>query len=404
MRFGPFRITPVLSIALALLAPAATLAQTEIVVWHGYRGGERAAFEKVVAEYNKARAGKIVVKTLAVPFDALPDKISAAVPRGKGPDVFIFAQDRLGGWADTTAAPIDFYVEADVKKRFLPLTLDAMTYRDTIYGLPINFKVITMIYNKDLVKTPPKTSGELVKLAKQHTDAAAGKFGLAYPYADFYYHAALMNAFGGAVFDQNRKPTLDRPENIKALELMMKWYDQDGIMPAEASTTLITTLFIQGRAAIVFSGPWFLGELPAEVNFGLAKLPKIDEAGGTPMKPWTTVEGAFISAPSEHQDEAYDFIEFLTDKPAALIMALDGGQTPSNLAVYDDQRVKSNEVLMAFYEQAETAVPMPNYREMKPFWGRVTTAMNRIVRKTASPASAMADAQKELLGDLQQGN
>ena len=47
-------------------------------------------------------------------------------------------------------------------------------------------------------------------MAKKLTNAAAGRFGLAYAYTDFYYHAALMNGFGGGVFDAGRKPTLER--------------------------------------------------------------------------------------------------------------------------------------------------------------------------------------------------
>ena len=30
-----------------------------------------------------------------------------------------------------------------------------MTYRGTVYGLPLNYKVITLIYNQKLVPTPP---------------------------------------------------------------------------------------------------------------------------------------------------------------------------------------------------------------------------------------------------------
>ena len=40
------------------------------MVWHGYRGGEKEAFEKVIANFNQANAGKIKVTTLAVPYDA----------------------------------------------------------------------------------------------------------------------------------------------------------------------------------------------------------------------------------------------------------------------------------------------------------------------------------------------
>ena len=76
-----------LALALAGALPAAA---ADLVVWHAYRGGEKDAFEKVIAAYNAANAAKgVKVSTLAVPYDALADKITAAVPRGMGPDVFI---------------------------------------------------------------------------------------------------------------------------------------------------------------------------------------------------------------------------------------------------------------------------------------------------------------------------
>ncbi|MGB5294535.1 MAG: extracellular solute-binding protein [Thermoanaerobaculia bacterium] len=381
-----------------ILVPLGALAQTELVVWHAYRGGEKAAFEKAVAEYNKAKGGSIVVSTLAVPYDAYADKITAAVPRGKGPDVFIYAQDRLGGWieAGNTIEPLDFFLEDEITSRFLPTTMEAMTYQDTVYGLPLNYKVITQIYNKKLVSSPPKTSGELVANAQKMTDATVGKFGLAYAYNDFYYHAALMNAFGGGVFGADGKPTMNSAANVKALEYLMMWADEKKILPAEPSTALITSLFNEGKAGIVFSGPWFLGEIDAGVDFGLALLPTIDEAG-SPMRPWMTVEGVYIGAPSQHKDEAYDFAKFLTDKPAGVIMAVEGRQTPANTAVYDDAKVAADPILQAFRKQVEVAVPMPNKAEMTMVWSPATTAMNVIIKKNATPKAAMEEAQKEVV-------
>ena len=306
-------LKPMVSAALLLAfltAPLLALAETDLVVWHAYRGKERTAFEMVLAAFNADNVGHIKVSPLAVPYDAYADKITAAVPRGRGPDVFIFAQDRLGGWVEAggTIEPIDFYLDDEVIAKFIPSTMEAMTYQGSIYGLPVNFKVVTMIYNTDLIKTPPASSGELVKLAKPLTDAAAGKFGLAYSYSDFYYHSALMNAFGGGVFKDGRDPVLNQPENVQSLELMMQWYDRDGILPAEPSSSLITQLFNQGDAAIVFSGPWFLSEISSEVPYALATLPTIDEAGGAPMRPWMTVEGAHIAMPSTKKDAAFEFV------------------------------------------------------------------------------------------------
>jgi len=383
---------------MAVLLPAVAAAQIELVVWHAYRGKERTAFEHVVEMFNQAHAGDIAVSTLAVPYDAYADKITAAVPRGKGPDVFIFAQDRLGGWVEAggTMEPIDFYLTDEQIDQFIGTTMAAMTYQGSIYGLPINFKVVTMIYNTSMVKEPPRTSGELIRVAREHTNQAAGKFGLAYSYSDFYYHSALMNAFGGGVFEDGRDPLLNRPENVRSLELMMKWFKEDGVLPAEPSSSLITMLFNQGDAAIVFSGPWFLSEIAADVPYALAPLPQIDEAGGAPMRPWMTVEGAYIAAPSANKDQAFEFVTYLTGVEAGKVMALEGRQTPANRLVYDDPEVAGDPELSAFRKQVENAEPMPNFAEMTMVWSPATTAMNSIVRGAATPEAALAQAQQDV--------
>lgn len=377
-------------------------AQTELTVWHAYRAEEKAAFEKVVAAYNASKAGKVHLTPLAVPYDAFADKITAAVPRGKGPDIFIYAQDRLGGWieAGNTVEPIDFYLDDAVKARFIPTTMQAMTYQGTVYGLPLNYKVITMIYNKKLVATPPKTSAELVALARKLTDEKAGRFGLAYSYADFYYHACLMNGFGGGVFDAQRKPTLNSPANVKSLDFLMKWATVDKILPAEPSTALITSLFNDGKTGIVFSGPWFLGEIAKTIQYGLAPLPTLNEAGGKPMRPWMTVEGVYIAGPSKSKEAAFDFVKYVTDMPSAKIMALAGRQTPSNKNVYDDAQVAGDAVLKAFRTQVDVAIPMPNLPEMTMVWSPATTAMNAIIHKASTPKAAMDVAQQALEKDV----
>lgn len=389
------------SLLLAALLPALAAAQEKLVVWHAYRGAEKAAFEKVIATYNARATTKVKVDPLAVPYDAFADKITAAVPRGKGPDVFIYAQDRLGGWieAGNTVEPIDFYVDDALKARFIPTTIEAMTYRGSLWGLPFNYKCITLIYNKKLVQAPPKTTAELAALAKKLTQRAAGRFGLAWAYGDFYYVASLINGFGGAVFGPGGKPAINAPDNVKALELLVRW-GKEGFLPAEPSTALITSLFNEGRSAMVLSGPWFLGEVAKGIDYGLAPLPLISEAANRPMRPWMTVEGVFIAAPSKQKEAAFDFVRYATDVEAARIMALEGRQSPAVKAVYDDPRISTDGVLAAFRKQVEVAVPMPNLPEMTMVWSPATTALNKINRGSATPREALDVAQQAIEKDV----
>ena len=381
----------------------------ELVVWHAYRGGEKAAFEKVAKLYeSKMAAQGVKVSTLAIPYDAYADKISASVPRGKGPDVFIYAQDRLGGWIESgkTVEPIDFFMDKAIREQFLPGMLDAMTYKSSVYGLPLNYKSITLIYNKDLVKTPPKTSTEMVKLAKSLTKADSGRYGLAYWYTNFYFHAAVMNAFGGHVFDKEGKLDLNTPATVASIKQMMKWYKDDGIMPTEPSEALVSSMFNEGKVAMILNGPWALGEISPNIKYGLAVLPVIDEAGKKPMRPWLTIEGAYVSASSKQKEQAYDFAKFLASEEAGLVLALEGRQLHTNANIYKDKRVSGDVILKAFHDQLNSAEPMPNRAEMTMVWSPATTAMNKIVKGASTPEAALkeaSDAIQESVNALRKG-
>jgi arabinogalactan oligomer/maltooligosaccharide transport system substrate-binding protein len=380
--------------AAALAAPAFAQAANELVVWHAYRAAEKTAFEKVVAAFEKTPAAKgMKVSTLAIPYDAYADKISAAVPRGKGPDVFIYAQDRLGGWieAGKTVEPLDFFVDKAARDSLLPGMLSAMTYKGGVYGLPINFKMPTLIYNKDLVKAPPKTTDEMVKLAKTLTNTGSGRYGLAYWYTNFYFHSALMNAFGGAVFDKDGKLVINSPATVASLNQMMAWYKKDGVLPPEPSEALIASLFNEGKAAMVINGPWFVGDIDKKVNVGFAPLPVVD-AAKKPMRPWMTIEGAYVAASSTKKEAAYELARYLTTEEAGLVLALEGRQLHTNKNIYNNPKVSGDAVLKAFRDQLDNAEPMPNRPEMTMVWSPATTAMNKIVKGNASVEAALKEA------------
>jgi arabinogalactan oligomer/maltooligosaccharide transport system substrate-binding protein len=392
-----FRFTSIsFLIALFSLIAGATAFAEDLVVWHAYRGAEKDAFEKVVAGFNAANAAtKFKVTTTAVPYDPFADRITGAVPKGKGPDVFIYAQDRLGGWVEKGIV-VPFAADKKTTDRFLPGMMQATTLDGKVYGLPLNFKVITMIYNKKLVATPPQTTAELEAIVKKLNDPKSGQWGLAYWYSNFYYHSMLLNPFvkqsGGGVFDAGRKPTIDTDAARSSMKVLARWMP---LLPPEPSAPLVKSLFNSGKVGIIFDGPWFIGEIQG-VDFALAPLPKLADAGGVPLRPWITIEGAYISSQCKNTAAATEFIKYLTDTPAATTLAIEGRQAPANKNVWNDPKVSGDPILGGFRKQVSNAVAMPNVPEMTLVWTPVTNAMNTIVKKSATPEEALKTAQQEV--------
>jgi arabinogalactan oligomer / maltooligosaccharide transport system substrate-binding protein len=385
--------------ALAGCKPRTKALRSHLIVWHAFRGGEKASLEKLAALYSgRLKPGQRPVRAVAIPSDAIADKISAAVPRGKGPDLFIFGHDRLGGWVESgnTIAPLDFFLEDDIKSEFLPNMFEAVTYKNAVWALPFNYKSIALLYNKALVPVPPKTTAELETMAAKLTDQARGRFGVVYAYDDFFFHAALMNGYGGGAFDKAGKLTLDAPANIKASNLVQRWRRDLAILPDDPTASLVSSLFNSGRAAMIFNGPWFLGEISPKIDYGAAVLPMISEADDRPMAPFMAVEAIFVCAGTHDQGEAWAFARFLTSPEAAKIMALEGGELPTTKAVYDLPEVASNPVVQAYKAQALTAVAMPNLPEMTMVWSPADKAMKRVTKLETTSEAAWNDCQREV--------
>lgn len=372
--------------------------QDDLVIWHGYRGDEKTALEEVVALWNsRAQPGTRRARAVGVPGDAMADKLTASVPRGRGPDLFLFGHDRLGGWVEAgdTVEPIDFFMDDATRASYLPGLIDAVTYRDTLYALPLNYKSIAMFYNRALCPEPPRTTAALEAFARGATDQARGRFGFVYAYDDYFFHGALQNGFGGGVFAADGRADLDSEANRRAAELLLKWKDTERVLPADPTASLMSSLFNGGRAAILFNGPWFLGEASREIDWGVTVLPAISEAGGAPMRPWVSVEAVYLAAGRPNPEQAWAFAKFLTGAEAGVIMAR-GGQQPASRAAHQNPELAANPVIQAFRAQVEAGVPMPNTSAMTLVWSPADKAMKRIVKGEAAPAAALADLQREV--------
>jgi arabinogalactan oligomer/maltooligosaccharide transport system permease protein len=377
-----------LLILAALLAAPLAGAQEPLKLWHAYRGAEEQALARAVERYTTQTGHR--VQLLAVPYDAYSSKLSSAIPHGVGPDVFIFNYERLRTFhRQGLVAPTDRFID---KAAYLPSAVEALQLDGQTYGYPLALKNVALFVNTRLVPDTPETTEELLRLLPHLSDRAKNRFGLAYASTDFYLHAPFFFGFGGELFDAKGRARFDSPGMERSLAFVKALQDQR-FMPEEVTGALVKSLFNDGQAAMVVSGPWFAGEIADGVPYQVVPLPLVSETG-LPMKPFLGVEAALVSPRAQHSEQAHRLARFLSVGEASLVRAQVGRQIPANLAAYDAPEVKADPLIAAFSASAKHAIPMPTTLEMSRVWEPMKMVLQGVLRGGVLPKDAAELAER----------
>ena len=375
--------------------------KSTVTVWHSYRGSEQKALEKLKDNFNDQQ-DEYKVELLSIPYDAFANKLTNAIPRGNGPDAFIFAHERIGDWAESgIISNIGSNSVEKLRAESVGTTLNALKYDGKYWGYPLSFKSVVLFYRTDIIKKVPASTDELVKLAKSLTDTEKGKYGLAFEASSVYFSAPFIYGFeGGFCFEEGKvrkdgEACLDNLGNRKALEYVGKLLNEDKIVPQEATSALVTQLFNEGRSAMVINGPWFMGEISKNVPYDVAVLPVVSETGEL-LKPFLTVEAFLISEyKTTNKRGAKAFAEFITSFDGAKIRAVEGRQAVATKSVYKDEALTGDNILNVFRQQAEIAVPMSNSPKMRVIWEPMAGALRKVLRGADTPQRALEAAQNQ---------
>lgn len=372
--------------ALLLLAACAPDRDRGVVLWHAYAGGERAALEGLGAEWN-ATHPDTPLTLVAVPYDAFADKLTSAIPNGNGPDLFIYAHDRIGSWEQANLIePIEFWVDEELADRFDRAAIDPLAYDGSLWGLPLATKCLALYYRTDLVATPPRTTDELLAMPRD-------RYPLAYVGSELYGHMPWLAGFGGEIFTADDELHVASAEAVAAAGFVRRLV-AERVTPEEVTAPTMATLFNEGEVEMALSGPWFTGDLAATTPWAVTTLPIVSETG-LPAAPFLSAEGVLMSARARDKDAAFAVMSFLTDDAAAIRRAHEAHQVVANRAAYDDAEIAADQTLAAFRAQAAHTVAMPATPAMRAVWRPYQIALQGILRG-ADPGDALHDVEREV--------
>lgn len=370
-----------LLLCLALITVALPARAEELAVWHAYRGDEKLALEQVLAAFGKKEG--IVVGALQVPHDAYAAKLTAAVPRGHGPDLFIDSHERIGDLEERGVVAV--LEPASAGSGFPETALAALASPRGLRGLPLALKCLALYVNEALV---PEVPSSLEGIAKLRASLPSDVVPLAYETRNMYFHAALLHAFGGAQLAPDESFGFRGEPGARSLELVQRLM-REGAVPEEASGAVVGELFKTGKAATVISGPWFASDVGQSVRYRVVPLPHV-EAAGAPMRPFLTVEAASLTPKGKASPAAARLLAFLAGDEGAEIRARVGRQVVARKQL--PPSAKGDPFLAAFAAQATTAVPMPSSPRMRTTWEPAERALKKTLSGTVSVEAALTEA------------
>ncbi len=295
------------------VVPSASAA-SEIVVWADESRGPN--LTKVIAAKGDWVPGYTVKIVTFSSFDALKEAFDKATDQS-GPDIVVGAND----WVPTGAksgklAPIT--LTDSVKARFTATQLFDLSYKKSLYGVPIDVNNVAMIFNQKLVSSAPKTFGDMVAYYKANKASKNLKAGLCVAGGGMSWGAhSVFSALGADAYQFNSRDeivynrTFDYPKfskNVKTYLLDGK--KSNGFFPA--TDTGCKDNFLAGTVPYAIIGNWEWKDYVAK-GFDMNLMPVPGVTAGTYGKMFGSVSGAMLTTYAAKHGVAAGAKSLLTD-------------------------------------------------------------------------------------------
>jgi arabinogalactan oligomer / maltooligosaccharide transport system substrate-binding protein len=377
----------------------------ELVVWEDVEKGP--GIKDAIAQFEKDH--DVTIKVVEKPYAKQIEDLRMDGPAGTGPDVLTMPGDQIGT-AVTEGLIKELNVGEDVQSIYSDAAMQSQMVEKKVYGLPKAVETTMLYYNKALVSEEdlPQTLDEWYEYSKKVTDG--NKFGFLALFDQIYYAQSVMGGYGGYIFGRdangNYDPTdigLNNEGAIEGAKYIQKFYKED-LFPAgivgEQGINVLESLFTEGKAAAIISGPWNLDPFTkAGIDYGVAKLPELPN--GENMSAFVGVKSYNVSSYSKNAELAEELVVFLANEENSKKRYELTKEVPAVQALANDPVVAESEAAKAVAEQAQFSELTPNIPEMNEVWVPTDAVLQTIATGKAEPKDALNQAVETIKGQIE---
>ncbi|WP_165962706.1 ABC transporter substrate-binding protein [Occultella glacieicola] len=367
----------------------------------GVAGDSDSGLQRAVRAWGEANG--VTVNVQGIPTQDLVPKLTTTSSGGSGPDVAI---------VDVSSVPqlAAAQVLADVTDKADAVTGDfgdellaSSSYDGGLFGLPYTTNNVGLFYNRELLDgagiAVPTTWQELRDAAIELTGGDQYGYMMgAQGYGAFLFWPWLWQNGGTILSEDLTTATFADDLGQEAFAFYSGLVLEDKVMPPEfvganASWDQYVAPFVQGRCAMMATGPW--GTAPIEegnpdLDWAVAPLPA--GTGSASILGGTTIS---VGHNSTQSDLAWELVSWLT-ATEQMPYIQDTGNIPGRRDVIDSEWTAEDPVRQTFVEQMEVArarPALPIWGDIE--WGVMANMWDAVIQGQQAPADALAAAAEE---------
>ena len=310
-------------------------------------------------------------------------------------DVIWTAEFAAAGWI----LPLDRF--GPDTAAFFPAAIAANRWNGQLFALPWFVDVGMMYWRTDLLESAPTSFAEIAGLERLRSDSVP--FALVWQGARYEGLVTVfleyLGGFGGGILGDHGEVLVDAESAIAALTAMR---DQvaSGAVPRSVLTwqeEQARFAFQNGRAVLMRNWPYAFPLLADSTasrvagRFAVAPMPA--GPGGAPTAALGGAQLA-INARTEHPEEAFALVDWLTRPEQMLERARGVGQYPARPALYQDDRLADALAIPPATAAAIIARAVP--RPVTPVYTELSAllqiALHRALSGQETPEAALRDA------------
>ena len=352
------RLTELALAAIALLAPLASQAQTEIQWWHSMTAVNNQWVNDLAKEFNDSQEAYKVVPTFKGSYDESMTAAIAAFRSGNAPHVLqVFEVGTATMMASKGASVPVGKIMSDAglafdPKAYIPAVAGYYTAPNgQMLSFPFNSSTTVFYYNKDAFKKAglnadkaPATWPEVFAAAKKLKESGhscpmtLAWMGWTQLESFSTWHNVEFATKGNGLNGMDARLKVDSPLHVKHIENLSK-AAAAGEFVYKGRGSNAQASFTAGECAMIQTSSGFYGDVSKNAKFayGLAPLPYYADVKGAPQN--TVIGGASLWVMSGKKADEYKgvakFFDFLSQTKVQAASHQRTGYLPITMAAYD---------------------------------------------------------------------